>query len=224
MKGTQGKRSLPGIAFLDYLSNLLLLFVCLFAMAFALIVVKTKPARPSIDPLGYYVVVVTWRTGSHDDVDTYVEDPHKNIVYFANPQVGLMHLEQDDLGTGISNTDGTQVLKQNQERVVLQGVEQGEYIVNVHLYTKRDPGPIKVTIKLYRLHGPDKILIESQVVLQRQGDQKTAFRFTLNKSGQYTGSNRLFKNVVYQTLTDNSGTTPDAPPSNYPSTPSYPFH
>lgn len=194
---TQGKRSLPGIAYLDFLANLLMLFLILFVLAF--VQVRPKSSTPSIATLGYFAVVVSWQTGSKDDVDTYVEDPHDNIVNYLTPSVALMHLEQDDLGTGFSNTDQQVHIKTNQERVILSGVIAGEYTVDVMMFQNRDNAPQgrRVTVKLYRLAGADTPLLVKTVVLQGNGDVKTAFRFTLDANGHVTSTSALFKDIVY---------------------------
>lgn len=219
----QGKRSLPGIAFIDFLSNQVILFVVLFVLAFLL--VKPKASVPSIVTQGYYAVVVTWANGSPDDVDTYVRDPRDGIVYFASSQVDLMHLEQDDLGTGHSNTatsgGHTYKVKINQERTIIQGIIPGEYIVNVQMFEKRSPGPTKVTIRLYKLQGPDRVVTETTVTLRANGDEKTAFRFTLNAAGDITNINHLPKELAYSNLgVDTGGGNGTQPPPSY-SYPSY---
>ncbi len=194
---TQGKRSLPGIAYLDFLANLLMLFLILFVLAF--VQVRPKASTPSIATLGYYAVVVSWQSGSKDDVDTYVQDPHDNIVNYLTPSAGLMHLEQDDLGTGFTNTDAHVRLKTNQERVILSGIIAGEYTVDVMMFTNRDNAPQgrQVTVKLYRLAGADTPVLVKTVVLHGNGDVKTAFRFTLDANGHVTSTNTLFKDIVY---------------------------
>ena len=201
-------------------------FLCCLLLVVYMLIAPPVKSKPSIDTLGYYAVVVTWRDGSTNDVDTYVEDPQDHIVYFANPQTGLMHLEQDDLGTGVSNTtsvNGRQVVvKQNQERVILQGIVPGEYIVNVHLYSQRQHTPEPVTIKLYRLRGEDEVLITQHVVLQREGDQKTAFRFTLNSAGHMCCVNHLQKNLVGAVLGNTQGSGDVPPGYGYGSYPNYP--
>jgi len=134
-----------------------------------------------------FAVTINWKSGSNDDVDLYVRDPNMNIAYFANPSVGLMHLEHDDLGTATSGVEsyngGQKKVLFNGERTVLTGFIPGEYVVNVHFYTQSDPGPIKVLVRLWSLRGEDNVLIQRTVTLYRQGDETTVFRFTLNRAG-----------------------------------------
>ena len=193
---SRGRAGLPGIAFVDFLSNVLLLFMVFFVLSFVLI--QPKRSEPSIDTLGSYAVVVTWPSGD-DDVDTYVRDPAGEIAYFANADAGLMHLEHDDLGRrGDSETsDGRKVtVDSNAERVILRGILPGEYVVNVHLYGKRSPGPVPVRLRLYRLRGPDRELVTARSSLTETGAERTAFRFTLNAAGRLTGTNQLQVRLV----------------------------
>lgn len=185
----------PMVAAFDALACLLLIFVILTLTE------QPKASTPRIETLGLYAVVVTWNDGSNDDVDTYLQNPQGQIVYWQSTQVGLMHLEQDDLGTDISGTttlaNGKTVTQpRNQERVLVTGIEPGEYIVNVHMYTKADPGPVKVKVELWRLRGVDEVVVSKTVILARQGQVITPFRFTLNAAGDVTGTSTLPKDIV----------------------------
>src|SRR5438477_392414 len=103
---------------------------------------------------GASAVTVAWPPSSDVDVDTYVQDPEGDIAYFSTPDAGLMHLEHDDLGR-TNDTIGAVVVNHNGERVVLRGTTQGEYVGNVHMYEKLDPGGTRVALALYRLRGED---------------------------------------------------------------------
>jgi hypothetical protein len=171
----------------------------LFCLLLIILVLLQPPPKKTtaVDTLGVYAVTISWKDGSNDDVDLYVEDPEGNVVYFGSDSVGLMHLEHDDLGTAASETEGSVRVVQNGERVVIRGAVVGEYSVNVHLYMKSDRGSIKVHVELWRLRGNDKSLISRNVVLVREGQALTPFRFTLDAKGRMTGHNELPKNVVY---------------------------
>ena len=187
----------PGMAALDFQQGLIILFFVLFVLVVALISVKTK-AKPTIGTMGAYAITTQWKKGSNDDVDLYVQDPRGHVVYFGSPSVDLMHLEHDDLGTKASSYDanGNPQYLSNGERVVLRGTEKGEYTVNVHLYDKADPGPIRIKITLWRLAGNDRVEKVSTVVLVHQADERTVFRFTLNSNGQIVGYNTIQKDLV----------------------------
>jgi hypothetical protein len=159
------------------------------------------PSKPSIESLGKYVVEVAWTAKGDDDVDSYVEDPAGNIAYFAAPRVGLMHLEQDDLG---KTADSLQIagrtisVDENRERVVLRGTLPGEYVVNAQMYRKDKSRtaatPVRVT--LYRLRGIDRVLKVRELALRRDGDELTAFRFRIDQNGDVTAFGDLPKTLV----------------------------
>ena len=167
---------------------------CLLLVVYALVAPSPKP--PAIDTFGQYSVEVTWPNNRRDDVDTYVEDPAGNIASYSNADVGLMHLEHDDLGV-VSDRQAhgarVETVRDNRERVVLRGALPGEVTVNVHAYRKVGSAPCPVTVKLYRLRGYDKTLLERRVALQYLGQEVTAFRFTLDISGELLRHNRLGK-------------------------------
>ena len=85
--------------------------------------------------------------GSTDDIDTWVQDPAGNLVWFRAREAGLMHLDRDDRGltNDVIVVNGKQVVNPlNQEVVTLRGIAPGEYTVNVHYYDSKDGKPVDV--------------------------------------------------------------------------------
>lgn len=171
----------------DYMLALLGIFLILA------ITEKPKATPMRIDTLGVYAVIITWPSGSNDDVDLWVQDPKGNLVWYADRQEGLMHLERDDLGTRVTGTADGITVKENGERVIVTGAIPGEYTVNAHMYTKTDAGPTKITCTLVRLRGADTKVVAKQVVLKYRGQEVTCFRFTLNARGNASNINTLPK-------------------------------
>ncbi len=170
---------------------------CLLLVVYTMIAPPPKPA--SIDTLGQYAIEVTWPSKANDDVDTYVEDPAGNIASFSDHDVGLMHLEHDDLGKSsdlVGFGGKVSAVRDNRERVVIRGVIPGEVTVNVHAYRLRSRGGCPVVVKLYRLRGSDRTLLERSLTLRSQGEEATAFRFTLNGKGELIDHNELSKRFV----------------------------
>lgn len=170
---------------------------CLLLVVYTMIAPPPSPA--SIDTLGQYAVEVTWQANRNDDVDTYVADPAGNIASFSNSDVGLMHLEHDDLGRTSDELEyGGRLaeVRDNRERVVLRGVVPGEVTVNIHAYRLASRGGVPVAVKLYRLRGSDHTLLARTVTLRHQGEEQTVFRFTLDRRGELVSHNQLSKHLV----------------------------
>lgn len=179
----------------DVLMNALGAFIVLFALAIVIAKdqAKKKPEQPGYSE-GLYRISIVWDNASDDDVDLYVRDPAGNIAYFQNKANGLMHLERDDRGLYNDMTTlptGEQAtVKDNQEHVIIRGTITGEYVVNVHMYRKASANETPVAVTLRRSRD-NAVLTEQHVVLTRIGDEKTAFRFTINESGEVSGTNTL---------------------------------
>lgn len=170
---------------------------CLLLVVYTLIAPPRQPT--SVETLGEYAIEVTWPAARDDDVDTYVEDPAGNVVSFTNHDVGLMHLDHDDLGRSSDREryrSTVAVVRHNEERVVVRGVIPGEMTVNVHAYRMSAGSPCPVDVRLYRLRGEDLKLLERSVTLARTGDEATAFRFTLDADGTLRGHNTLSRQLV----------------------------
>ena len=184
------------MAFLDLLFNTLLCFAALFVLSFILINPSKK--ENNIKAKADFMITVTWNKDLDDDVDTYVEDPVGNLVAFMRREEGLMHLDRDDLGhrnDTINTPNGPIEYKDNREIVTLRGFIPGEYVVNVHMYMKREKAPTEVTIVLEKLN-PYMIIMAKNVILTTNGQEDTAFRFVVDSEGVVTKVNELKKTLV----------------------------
>ena len=184
------------MAFLDLLFNTLLCFAALFCLAFILINPSNK--NKTVEAKAEFMITIIWPADMDDDVDTYVEDPEGNLVAFNRREQGLMHLDRDDVGFSsdrIQTSFGVVEYKENREIVSLRGIVPGEYVVNVHMYTKREDKETPVTILLEKIN-PFKLVTARNVVLVQQGDEKTAFRFTLDDEGKVIDTNDLEKSLT----------------------------
>jgi hypothetical protein len=172
-------RPLPAFAAIDFLSCLLIVFVA----------VALTSAPRQVKTYGAYAVVITWPR-SADDVDLYVRDPAGGISFFGRPQVDQMQLEHDDLGTAGTNYGRGAV---NQERTVLRTATPGQWIANVRLFARNDnaTSPIPVTVALWDLRAADHVVYSDVRTLTHEGDQRTAFRFTIDRNGNAGGISHL---------------------------------
>lgn len=162
------------------LFNSLKAITFMFFISFAMI---NKPAdEGKVDPKAEMLVTVTWPDNSPDDVDTYVEDPAGNVVWYNQREAGLMHLERDDRGMfkDVVLVNGQEVTNPlNQEIVAFRGLEDGEYTVNIVHYIANGSAPLPVSVKVEKLNPTVKVIFYDTLMLNGTGDEKTAVRFTL---------------------------------------------
>ena len=188
------------LAFVDFLFILLLAFISMFILA--LLLINPVPKKSEIERKAEYIVTLEWDDKSHDDIDIWIEDPVNNILSFRNKAAGLMHLDKDDLGQindVIYLPDGTrQVIELNREVVTFRGWIKGEYVVNVHLYTKRNDEKASVKVTMLRIN-PYRLLWEENVSLTHQGQELTIRRFTLNQKGDMIKTNTIEKLFINTT-------------------------
>ena len=183
--------------FTDLLFNALLGFTFLFLVAIMFMNPEAKSGI--IDPKAEYIITITWDDGSPDDVDTWVEDPEGQILWFRTPEAGLLHLDRDDRGL-VNDTitiAGEEVQNPlNQEVVTLRGVVKGEYIVNLHYYASETGMPVDVNVRLVKVNPKLEVVYYGTVNLEKRGDEKTAVRFKIGGDGDVYGINFLPKNLV----------------------------
>ena len=174
----------------------LLCFICVLTAIVALLHVTTEETDPSVQTSVVYKVIIAWdvRGGTQDpsyenggsssledDVDLWVRDPDSHLCGYKRREGGegsLMSLTHDDVGTNAAKQ-----IKEHVEVINLRGTVVGEYVVNCHMYSKRNSEPTKVRVKLVKMK-PLKDIIEREVTLRNSGDEAHAFRFYLNKDGQ----------------------------------------
>ena len=188
-------------AFTDLLFNTLIGFVLMFAIA--VIFLNPIAKTGAIESKAEYLITVTWPDGNPSDVDTWVQDPADNLIWYAAKEAGLMHLDRDDTGTtrDVVVVNGATITNPlNQETVSIRGIVPGEFTVNVHMYAYDSGGdslnpPVKVTVKVERLNPVVRVLFFDSVTLGHQGDEKTVVRFTVLPDGSVVDVNTLPKQL-----------------------------
>ena len=183
--------------FSDLLFNTLLIFVMLFAVA--LIAMNPKAKTGVIDAKAEFIITVTWADLNPNDIDTWVEDPAGNRVWFRQREGGLMHLDRDDRGVANDTLviNGQQVINPlNQEVVTVRGYAPGEYTVNVFYYESKNGEPVPVNVSVVKVNPRADVVFYGTVNLARKGDEATAVRFNLDREGGVTSVNTLAKTLV----------------------------
>jgi len=184
--------------FVDLLFNLLLGFAFLFIISFLMIQPILKKAE--VHTQAEYIITVTWPLNNKDDVDTWLEDPLGNIVYFKNKEAGLAHLDRDDLGDmndTIYLADGTKIkYPYNQEILTIRGFVGGEWTLNLHMYSKREKTPTTARVTVDKLNPKLKTIIVKDIVLEERGDEITVARFEMGLNGDILSINDMPKGLI----------------------------
>ena len=178
------------------------LFCCLLMLVAILFLLKTEEEKTKMRPPNtIYEVILTWDGESEDDLDLYVRAASGHTVSFNNREGGqgsLISLDHDALGKRRNNSlgEGQQgtVVNFNEEVVSFRGVTEGENIVTVHAYAKRDDKPTKATIKLIKIK-PYKEVIVRERTFTVTGEEIIGFRFKTDKDGNILDINELPANL-----------------------------
>lgn len=199
MKRGGGRSHYDQDPFTDLLFNALLGFTLLFMIAVTTINPPTKdgdiPAKAEL------IVTTTWADGNSDDVDTWVESPDGEVIWYRSPEAGMMHLDRDDRGTenDTMTVDGQTIVNPlNQEVVTVRGLLPGDYVVNVHRYKAVDEGPLPVDVSVVKVNPKLDVVYYGTVDLPKEGDERTAVRFSVDRDGSVSGINTLQKQLVRQ--------------------------
>ena len=178
------------------------LFCCLLMLVAILFLLKTEEEKTKARiPNVIYEVVLTWDAESADDLDLYVQSASGHVVSFNNREGGqgsLISLDHDALGKRNNSLGQDQegvIVKAHEEVVSFRAVFDGENIVTVHVYSKRDEEPVKATIRLVKVK-PYKEVTVKEITFESTGQEKTAFRFVTDKTGEVVDINELPAKLV----------------------------
>ncbi len=180
------------VPFTDILFNALLGFAMMVFIAFALIRPDAKSGV--IDTKAEVIITTTWPDNNDDDIDTYVQDPTGNVVWYHSMQKGLITLDRDDRGNYLDQVtvDGRTIhFPLNQETVSLRGIVPGEYVVNVYHFTNPSAAAVPVTVKVEKINPKLSVVYYDTVILNQKGDEKTVVRFSLDEEGNVSGINTV---------------------------------
>ncbi|MDB5539215.1 MAG: hypothetical protein JWQ89_942 [Devosia sp.] len=180
------------VPFTDILFNALLGFSLMVFIAFALIRPDAKSG--TIDTNAELIITTTWPDDIDDDIDTYVQDPTGNVVWYHSMQKGFVTLERDDRGNYLDEVTVNGVthhIALNQETVTVRGQLPGNYAVNVYKFTSPGAAPVPVTVKVEKINPRLRVVYYDTVILEHKGDEKTVVRFTLDENGNVGGINTV---------------------------------
>ncbi|MEZ5444721.1 MAG: hypothetical protein R3F45_02915 [Gammaproteobacteria bacterium] len=152
-----------------------------------------------IDPKAEYIITVQWPDNNPNDIDTWVEEPDGNLVWFQSKEAGLIHLDRDDRGN-VNDTltiNGQTVQNPlNQEVVTIRGTVVGEYVINIFYYGSEDNKPVDVNVRVDKVNPQLEVIYYGTIKLEKPGDEKTAVRFTIGQDGKLSNINRIEKSLT----------------------------
>ncbi len=183
--------------FSDLLFNSLLGISLLFFIAIIFINPKTKDGEVEFN--AYFVITVSWKDFSPDDIDVWVADPLGKKLWFKQREVGLLHLDRDDRGMEDDQITVNNELVENplnQEVVTIRGVYPGRYTVNIHYYKSVSNEPVDVDVRIFKLRPTYQSILNETVTLASKGAEKTVINFTIGPAGEITKKDKTQKQLV----------------------------
>ena len=172
-------------AFQDLLFLLLCGVTILWVLSFLLINPVAK--QHDIETPAEIMITMDWADHSNDDIDLWLRQPNGDIVYFGKKNVGIAHLERDDLGL-LNDCTLTQFeekcVRINREVIMLRGLLEGEYQLKFVVYTSSVPridgNPVKVEIIDINPYG---VKFSKKFTYQTAKQQVSITRFTVDADG-----------------------------------------
>ena len=176
--------------------------VVAFMFFLAYLAINSDAKQGKIDTKAQMLVTVSWPDDHPDDIDTYVEDPQGNIVWYHVMEAGMMSLDRDDRGD-YKNTlvvNGKTIRNPiRQEIVQMRALIPGEYVVNIHHYLATTPDPVPVGVTVEKINPKVEVIFYDRLFLDHTGDEKTALRFTVGEDGKITDINTRPKSLIRET-------------------------
>lgn len=201
------KYSDDDLGFLDIVQNMAIFFFIVVVVVMGFVSVK-KLEEAKINSNAEYSIIIEWPTDHDCDVDTYLMAPNKDYVFFSQKEKGLLNLDRDDRG---DLNDTIQVngkplkFPYNKEVATIRGIIPGEYILNIHMFSRRQiQTPTEVTISITKLNPKATLVYARKVVLEHNGQEKNVCRFTLTPEGNFTNVNTELPYIFIGNVTGNN--------------------
>jgi hypothetical protein len=180
-----------------------MLFKALQVLAFlffiALITITPKEGEGKVDPRLEFLITVSWPDSHPDDIDSFVQDPIGNMVWYRRRESGFMVLDRDDRG-GLNDfimVNGRKVPSPiRQEIVSIRGLVAGEYTVNVYHFAALTGKPVAVSVKVEKLNPTVQVVHYDTLAVDHGGTEKTAVRFVVDAGGKVVEVSRAEKSLV----------------------------
>jgi hypothetical protein len=109
-------------------------------------------------------------------------------------------LDRDDLGKTndiITLDDGSRVeYPHNQELTTIRGFLTGEWVLNLHMYSKRDANPTLVEVRIDKLNPKVQTLFYKKIVMKSKWEEVTVTRFVMTNQGDIISWDELPKTLL----------------------------
>jgi len=187
--------------------------VVAFMFFLAYLAINSEAKQGNIDTKAQMLVTVSWPDNHPDDIDTYVEDPQGNIVWYHVMEAGMMSLDRDDRGDykNMILVNGKTIRNPiRQEIVQMRALIPGEYVVNIHHYLATTPDPVPVSVTVEKINPKVEIVYYDRLFVDHTGDEKTAVRFTVGEDGKIADINTRPKSLIRETRKVRSNIVPAA--------------
>ena len=189
-----------------------LLFLCLVGFAY-LFIIAYLMIMPPVDeqqkkPKAEFLITSTWDSDTDDDVDLWIQNPGGDVMFFREKEIGLMHLDHDDIGRGrdVVVVNGQQIVQHtNQEIATIRGIIPGEWIVNIHMYAKRYSKPANINVRVDKLNPKFITLIDKNYTMTARGEEITVLRFSMTGKGEVTEQDDMFKSIAVSRIAAMAG-------------------
>lgn len=187
-------------SFLDIVLNACLAFVFLFAVALAH--VSQQQAEADIrKPKAEFLIVVDWDPGRDVDVDSWVQTPNDEVLYFRKRQNEYAHIDHDDTGIRgdvVQLPDGARkVNPKNQEIVTFRQACAGEWVLNVHLFRRdSETQPVTVRVRVLKLNPGVSGVTDRTLVLNRSWEEQTVVRLVTDSDGNVVSQDTEYKPLL----------------------------
>lgn len=199
------KKGYKGTALHDTLLNIALGFICLFILAMLNVINQVKKA--GIETKAEYVITVSWEKDDPSDVDTWLAQPDGVIIFYRNLHTPLAHLDRDDLGDANDKltlpTGEVVEFPYNQEILTIRQTVEGEWILNIDLYSKRSTDPSIVTVRIDKLNPAFTTVFLKTFTLSKEHVDMTVTRMTMTRNGNIINWSDLPKKLIKMSLYGN---------------------
>jgi len=187
--------------FTDLLFNTLLGFSLLFFIS--ILFMNPIAKLGNVNYKAEYIITVTWPDDQPDDIDIWMSDPNQNVLSYRQRDIGWLQLDRDDQGD-LNDTIEVNGVKMvypiNQEVVSIRGIVSGEYILNLQYYKSLTQKPVTATVKIEKVNPSLKVVYIDKVTLNKEDDELTVLRFSLDTAGEIIDINHLSKKFTNYSL------------------------